>query len=77
MTPKENTHQTKAGSEVSGLLFLVKPLVLGNARRVGFYKDWVFPVLFHPFNEGPKVRINDKMVKWSAKRNNRGRVSAT
>ena len=28
-------------------------------------------------NEGPKVRINDKMVKWSAKRNNRGRFSAT
>ena len=32
ITPKENTHQTKAGSEVSGSLFLVKPLVLGDAR---------------------------------------------
>jgi hypothetical protein len=28
LTPKENTHQTKAGSEVSGLMFLVKATAL-------------------------------------------------
>ena len=33
----------------------------GSLLEVGlcfaFFKDWVFPVLFHPFNEGPKVRL--------------------
>ena len=30
LTPKENTHQTKAGSEVSDSLFLVKLFMLGS-----------------------------------------------
>ena len=46
-------------------------------QKLFFIRTGSIPVLFHPFNEGPKVRINDKMVKWSAKRNNRGRFSAT
>ena len=39
LTPKENSHHTKAGSEVTGSLFLIKPLVLGDARLCG---SWVF-----------------------------------
>ena len=39
LTPKENSHHTKAGSEVTGSLFLVKPLVLGDARLC---ESWVF-----------------------------------